>query len=42
LIAARVASPRSVTFAKDRNLDRDAVVDERALLRDALTRGMGE
>jgi ATP-dependent exoDNAse (exonuclease V) alpha subunit len=32
----------AVTFAKERNLERDAVVDERALLRDALTRSMGE
>jgi dihydrofolate synthase/folylpolyglutamate synthase len=30
----------SVTFATDRNLERTAVVEERALLRDALTRGM--
>jgi hypothetical protein len=37
-ISARVA----VTFAKDRNLERDAVVDERTLLRDALNRAMGE
>ena len=28
----------AVTFARDRNLERDAVVDERALLRDALKR----
>ena len=31
-----------MTFAKERNLEREAVVDERALLRDALTRSMGE
>jgi conjugative relaxase-like TrwC/TraI family protein len=30
----------SVTFAKERNFERSAVVDERAVLRDALTRGM--
>jgi conjugative relaxase-like TrwC/TraI family protein len=32
----------AVTFAKDRNFEREAVVDERALLRDALRRSMGE
>ncbi len=32
----------AVTFARDRNLERDAVVDERALLRDALLRSLGE
>jgi hypothetical protein len=32
----------AVTFARDRNLEREAVVDERALLRDALKRSMGE
>jgi conjugative relaxase-like TrwC/TraI family protein len=32
----------AVTFAKERNLERDAVVDERVLLRDALTRSMGD
>ena len=32
----------AVTFAKERNLERDAVVDERAILRDALARSMGE
>ena len=32
----------AMTFARDRNLERDAVVDERALLRDALTRSMGQ
>jgi conjugative relaxase-like TrwC/TraI family protein len=31
----------AVTFAKDRNLERDAVADERALLTDALRRSMG-
>ncbi len=30
-----------MTFARDRNLERDAVVDERALMRDALKRSMG-
>jgi conjugative relaxase-like TrwC/TraI family protein len=32
----------AITFAKDRNFEREAVVDERALLRDALKRSMGE
>ncbi len=32
----------AVTFARDRNLERDAVVDERALMRDALKRSMGQ
>ncbi|MGH9159335.1 MAG: MobF family relaxase [Vicinamibacteraceae bacterium] len=32
----------AVTFAKERNLEREAVVDERALLRDALTHTLGE
>jgi len=32
----------SVTFSRDRNFEREAVVDERALIRDALRRGMGE
>lgn len=31
-----------MTFAQDRNLEREAIVDERAFLRDALTRSMGE
>ena len=30
-----------MTFARDRNLEREAVVDERALMRDALKRSMG-
>jgi hypothetical protein len=38
---AGIMTPVSVTFAKNRNLERSAVVDERALLGDALTRGMG-
>jgi hypothetical protein len=32
----------AVTYAKDRNLEREAVVDERDLVRDALKRSMGE
>ena len=31
----------AVTFAKERNFERDAVADERALLTDALRRSMG-
>ncbi|HEV8655194.1 MAG TPA: MobF family relaxase, partial [Candidatus Limnocylindria bacterium] len=52
--AARARSPRieprgsdmsatvALTFAKNRNFERAAVVDERALLRDALKRSMGD
>jgi ATP-dependent exoDNAse (exonuclease V) alpha subunit len=32
----------AVTFARDRNFEREAVTDERLLYRDALRRGMGE
>jgi len=32
----------SLTFARDKNFEREAVIDERALMRDALRRGMGE
>ncbi|HVB86640.1 MAG TPA: MobF family relaxase [Candidatus Dormibacteraeota bacterium] len=32
----------AVTFSKERNLEREAVVEERELLRDALRRSMGE
>jgi len=32
----------SVTFARERNFEREAVVDERMIIRDALRRGMGE
>jgi len=31
----------SLTFARDKNFEREAVVDERALIRDGLRRGMG-
>jgi conjugative relaxase-like TrwC/TraI family protein len=31
----------SVTFSRDKNFEREAVVDERALIRDGLRRGMG-
>ena len=38
-----VASAReAVTYARDRNIEREAVVEERPLLRDALRRAMGE
>jgi hypothetical protein len=33
---------QAVTFAKERNIERAAVIDERALLRDALARSMGD
>jgi len=43
---ASIKPPRSaqeaVTFARDKNFEREAVVDERLLVRDALRRGMGE
>ncbi len=32
----------AVSFAKNRNFEREAVTDERALMRDALRRGMGD
>lgn len=32
----------AVTFSRDKSFEREAVVDERALVRDALRRGMGE
>src|SRR6201996_5883056 len=32
----------SVTFSRDKNFEREAVVDERTIVRDALRRGMGE
>src|SRR5579863_118139 len=32
----------SLTFSRDKNFEREAVVDERALVRDALRRGMGD
>jgi conjugative relaxase-like TrwC/TraI family protein len=36
------AARRAVTFARDRNLEREAVLEERAILRDALQRSLGE
>jgi conjugative relaxase-like TrwC/TraI family protein len=32
----------ALTFSRDKNFEREAVVDERAIIRDALRRGMGE
>lgn len=32
----------SITFSRDKNFEREAVVDERALIRDGLRRGMGD
>jgi len=37
----RTSTHAAVTFSKERNLEREAVVDERDLLRDALRRSMG-
>jgi hypothetical protein len=37
-----ITAQEAVTFAKDRNLEREAVVDERSVLRDAFRRSMGE
>ena len=37
-----VTAHEAVTFAKARNFEREAVVDNRPLLRDALRRSMGE
>ncbi len=38
----RQSAHQAVTYARDRNFEREAVVDERRLYRDALRRGMGE
>lgn len=40
--APRVSAQTAMTFSKERNLEREAVVEERELLRDALRRSMGE
>jgi conjugative relaxase-like TrwC/TraI family protein len=37
-----ISTRTAVTFSKERNLEREAVVEERELLRDALRRSMGE
>ena len=39
--AGKNIAPSAVSFAKERNFERDAVADERALLTDALRRSMG-
>src|SRR5260370_12302807 len=38
----RTMTQSAVTFSKERNLEREAVVEERELLRDALRRSMGD
>jgi conjugative relaxase-like TrwC/TraI family protein len=38
----RVSTQTAITFSKERNFEREAVVSERELLRDALRRSMGE
>jgi conjugative relaxase-like TrwC/TraI family protein len=40
--APQTSPQAALTFAQDRNFEREAVVDERTLLRDALRRSMGE
>ncbi|MGH9685779.1 MAG: MobF family relaxase [Candidatus Acidiferrales bacterium] len=40
--APHTTAQSAVTFSKERNLEREAVVQERELLRDALRRSMGE
>jgi len=40
--APHTTAKSAVTFSKERNLEREAVVEERALLRDALRRSLGE
>ena len=39
---SRLRPSEAVTFSRDKNFEREAVIDERALVRDALRRGMGE
>ena len=39
---ASLRAQEAVTFARERNFEREAVVDERLLMRDALRRGMGK
>ena len=38
----RLRASEAVTFSRDKNFEREAVIDERALVRDALRRGMGD
>jgi len=40
--STKVTAHEAVTFARERSFEREAVADERALLRDALRRGMSE
>jgi conjugative relaxase-like TrwC/TraI family protein len=39
---SRVRAQEAVSFAKDRGFEREAVTDEREIMRDALRRGMGD
>ena len=39
---SEVAARTAVTFARDRSLEREAVIEERVILRDALQRSLGE
>jgi conjugative relaxase-like TrwC/TraI family protein len=39
---SRVRAQEAVSFARDRSFEREAVTDERAIMRDALRRGMGD
>jgi conjugative relaxase-like TrwC/TraI family protein len=39
---APVRAQEAVSYARDHNIERDAVTDERRLMRDALRRGMGD
>jgi conjugative relaxase-like TrwC/TraI family protein len=41
-VKALVSAQAAVTYARDRNIEREAVVEERLLVRDALKRAMGE
>ncbi len=38
----QITAAAAVTYARDRNFEREAVVDDRALVRDALNRSMGD
>ena len=40
--APQLRAGESVTYARDRSFEREAVIDERDIFRDALRRGMGE
>jgi conjugative relaxase-like TrwC/TraI family protein len=41
-VAPRITAGEAVRFARDRNIEREARIDERVVLRDAVTRTMGE